>query len=114
MTPLEPQRPGPGAESSAEMAGPPAFRRPQYRWPQKLWALLLVAFCMGIGFFLLIFPWTSFWESNYFGNLFAGMVPQWHLYWDNLYVRGAVSGLGVVNFYISVLEVYRLRRFARR
>jgi hypothetical protein len=31
-----------------------------------------------------------------------------------MYVRGAVSGLGVVNIYISMLELYRLRRFAGR
>src|SRR5205085_2785100 len=35
-------------------------------------------------------------------------------YWENMYVRGAVSGLGVVNLYISFLEIFRLRRFARR
>jgi hypothetical protein len=35
-------------------------------------------------------------------------------YWDNLYVRGAVSGLGAVNLYISLVEIFRLRRFARR
>jgi hypothetical protein len=71
--------------------------------------VLLVVFCLEIGLFLLIFPWTSYWESNYFGSL----IPQWHSYWDNLYVRGAVSGLGVVNLYIFILEVYRLRRFSK-
>jgi len=29
-------------------------------------------------------------------------------------VRGAVSGLGIVNVYISLVEIFRLRRFARR
>ena len=37
----------------------------------------------------------------------------WHQYWDNMYVRGAISGLGVVNLYISLIEVLRLRRFAK-
>jgi hypothetical protein len=41
-------------------------------------------------------------------------MPQMKSFWDNLYVRGAVSGLGVVNLYISLVEIYRLRRFARR
>jgi hypothetical protein len=31
-----------------------------------------------------------------------------------MYVRGAVSGLGAVNLYISFVEILRLRRFARR
>jgi hypothetical protein len=31
-----------------------------------------------------------------------------------MYVRGAVSGLGVANLYISFAEIFRLKRFARR
>jgi len=110
MIPFEPQRPEEGAQSSDRGAGPVALGRPAYHWNQKMAAVLLVVFCMAIGLFLLIFPWTPDWDGNYFGSL----IPQWHLYWDNLYVRGAVSGLGVVNLYISLLELYRLRRFARR
>ena len=116
MSPSEPQRTEQSAEFSGPAAGGAAQRDsmdlgpPEYRWHRKLSAVLLAAFCFGIGFFLLIFPWTPGWESNYFG----GLVPQWHLYWDNMYIRGAVSGLGVVNLYISMLELYRLRRFAGR
>jgi hypothetical protein len=29
-------------------------------------------------------------------------------------VRGAISGIGIVNLYISLTEMIRLRRFARR
>ena len=82
---------------------------PQPRWYHKAAAVLLVTFCIEIGFFLLIFPWTDRWESNYFG----GLIPFLRPYWDNLYLRGAVSGLGVVNLYIALLELFRLRRFAR-
>jgi hypothetical protein len=31
-----------------------------------------------------------------------------------MYVRGAISGLGMVNLYISLGEVFRLRRFSGR
>jgi hypothetical protein len=110
MMPSEPQRPEDSGESSAYGAGPVALGRPAYHWRHKMSAVLLVVFCLEIGFFLLIFPWTPYWETNYFGSL----IPQWHLYWDNMYIRGAVSGLGVVNLYISMLELFRLRRFARR
>jgi hypothetical protein len=34
-----------------------------------------------------------------------------HGYWENAYFRGAVSGLGVVNLYISFIEMVRLRRY---
>lgn len=91
-------------------AGPAPARRRGYLWYHKLMAVLLVVFCFEIGLFLVIFPWTPFWDTNYFGSI----APQWHQLWDNLYFRGALSGLGVVNLYIAVLELYHLRRFARR
>jgi hypothetical protein len=95
-----------GAAPPRPMAVPP----PAYRWHHKAGALMLAAFCMAIGVFLLIYPWTESWQQNYF----AALVPEWHGLWGNLYVRGAVSGLGVVNFYISLAEAVRLRRFSRR
>jgi hypothetical protein len=109
MIPSEPQRPEESAQSSELGVDSMAPGWPAPRWYHKMSAVLLVAFCLGIGLFLLILPWTTYWDANYFGSL----IPEWHLYWDNMYVRGAVSGLGVVNLYISMLELYRLRRFAR-
>ena len=110
MMPSESQRPEESAEFSEHAAGPIA-PGPPYSGRHSKWSgVLLMAFCLVIGLFLLIFPWMPSWEANYFGSL----VPQWHLYWDNMYIRGAVSGLGVVNLYISILELYRLRRFAGR
>ena len=82
----------------------------RYRWYHKMSAVLLITFCMEIGFFLVIFPWTEFWEANYFSSL----VPEWRHHWDNMYVRGGISGLGVINLWISFAEIFRLRRFARR
>jgi len=84
--------------------------QPEFRWYHKITAVLFITFCLEIGFFLLIFPWTEFWENNYF----AALVPEWHQYWGNMYVRGAISGVGVVNLYISFSEMFRLRRFAKR
>jgi hypothetical protein len=71
---------------------------------------VFITFCLEMGLFLLIFPWTDSWDGNYFSSL----VPQLKPVWDNLYVRGAISGVGVVNLYISLVEIFRLRRFARR
>jgi len=81
-----------------------------FRWYHKISAVLFITFCLEIGFFLLIFPWTEFWETNYF----AAYIPEWHQYWGNMYVRGAISGIGVVNLYISFGEMFRLRRFSKR
>lgn len=101
---------GPAKDDRAGAAGPrlEAVERPVYRWYHKTFAVLFVAFSLEIGLFLVIFPWTEYWPGNYF----AAFVPAWRHYWNNMYVRGAMSGLGVVNVYISLVEVFRLRRFS--
>lgn len=93
----------------AEISGPVAVQKPVYRWYHKMSAVLFITFCLEIGLFLLIFPWTEYWESNYFSSL----IPDWRQFWSNMYFRGAISGLGAVNLYISLAEIFRLRRFSR-
>ena len=88
----------------------PAPEAPRYRWYHIAAALIFIVFCMELGIFLVVFPWSDFWESSFFSSL----APRWHMYWDNAYLRGAVSGLGVLNVYIALVEIFRLRRFARR
>ena len=80
------------------------------RWYHKMTAVVFITFCLEIGLFLLIFPWTEYWSMNYFARL----LPQVSRYWDNSYVRGGCSGLGLVNLYISLTEMIRLRRFGKR
>jgi quinol-cytochrome oxidoreductase complex cytochrome b subunit len=88
----------------------PAPEAPRYRWYHVVAALIFIVFCMELGMFLVIFPWSEFWDRSFFFSL----APEWRLYWDNAYLRGAVSGLGIVNVYIALVEIFRLRRFARR
>jgi hypothetical protein len=86
--------------------------RPAHRWYHILPALLLIVFCIELGTFLIVFPWTGLWDSN----LFSSIRPEWHGWrevWNNAYVRGAISGLGVINLYIALGEIFRLRRFSR-
>jgi hypothetical protein len=113
MMPSEPRAPEMPAEApplaGAAVGGPVAVPRPEFHWSHKLYAVVFVSCCMAVGIFLLVFPWTDYWDTNYF----SWLVPAWHRWWDNLYVRGAVSGLGAINLYISLLEAFRLRRFAR-
>ena len=81
--------------------------RPTYRWYHKLGAVAASVLAFELGVFLLIFPWVTEWDLN------AAFLPGWSReLWTNPYVRGAVSGLGLLNIYISVLEVFRLRRFS--
>ena len=111
MMPNEPgSAPVPQHLAGEVLPGPIPVRMPEYRWYHKIYAVLFVTFCLEIGIFLLVFPWTDYWDANYF----SWLLPGWHRYWDNSYVRGGISGLGVVNMYIAIVEAFRLRRFARR
>ena len=93
----------PAAEEVRPPEPPPA---PRYHWYHKLSAVLFITLCLDIGLFLLIGPWTDYWDN------FASFMHAWRPYLDNMYVRGAISGLGMVNLYISLGEVFRLRRFS--
>jgi hypothetical protein len=66
--------------------------------------LLLVAFFLEVGFALIVVPWSAFWDRNYF----AQALPAVHALITNNFVRGAVSGVGVVNVAIGVSELISL------
>jgi len=74
----------------------------------KLVGLLFVILCFEVGIFLVAFPWSSYWNVNFF----SGLSPAWAEIWASPYARGAVTGLGFVNLYVSLLEVFRLQRFS--
>lgn len=85
--------------------GQPEGTRPRsLPWHSKLVHLCFVIFCFEVGVFLLVFPWLRDWGTN--------AVAQWAPWlsdiWENPYFRGALSGLGLINIYISFLEVIRL------
>ena len=99
MSPLEPRRPG-----NTETAEAPTRRR--HGWAYKLGIILFVIVSFEVGVFLVIFPWTVQWSSNHLLNY----VPWLSGYWPSSYFRGALSGLGFLNIYISLGELLRLRR----
>jgi hypothetical protein len=95
---------------AGEVVPEPLPPPPRSRWFNKVLAVIFIIFCMELGMFLLIFPWSDLWDRNFFSSL----SPVWRHFWGNAYWRGMISGLGVVNVYISLMEIFRLRRFARR
>ena len=66
--------------------------------------LFIVAFFFEFGIALLVVPWSSFWDRNYF----AQAVPVIHTLIKNNFVRGAVSGLGVINLASGLAELISL------
>ena len=97
----------------------PAPQRTRGTWHGKAASLLFAIFCMELGFFLLVFPWTDAWFANRFSTFAAEsywsvtVAAWWRQLWPNAFFRGAVSGLGFVNLYIALAEILALRRFVR-
>jgi hypothetical protein len=62
------------------------------------------------GLLLIVLPWTVLWDRNYL----LSAIPWIHDLAQSPYLRGAVSGLGLVNVGIGVAEIAQLvaERFA--
>lgn len=68
------------------------------------------AVCTLVGTLLVVAPWLPNWDQNYF----SGSQPGWYAIWTDSYFRGAVSGVGALNLYISFVELLRLVRGSGR
>jgi hypothetical protein len=66
--------------------------------------LFIVAFFFEFGIALIVVPWSSFWDRNYF----AETVPVIHTIIKNNFVRGAVTGLGIINLASGLVELISL------
>jgi len=64
--------------------------------------LLLTVFFFEAGLVLVFLPWSSYWERNYFAQL----LPWLQTFLVNDFVRGGVSGLGLVNVLAGVAEIW--------
>jgi hypothetical protein len=72
--------------------------------------LLLVAYFIEVGLLLVLVPWSPFWERNYFLTAFPALLDVIR----NNYVRGGVSGLGVVNLLMGFSELASVLLARRR
>lgn len=85
-------------------------------WHHVLARLLFAIFLFELGVFLIVYPWLDAWSINRFATFggdtltTATFADIWRRMWISPYFRGAISGLGVVNIYISLLEVVSMRR----
>ena len=65
--------------------------------------VIFVAYFLEVGLLLVLVPWTAFWERNYF----AVASPVFQELLRNNFLRGAVSGLGLVNRWDNSLDFAR-------
>jgi len=93
-TPAQPAESAP--ENTAEMPV----------WLQRVFVVVYVLFCIELGLVLIVLSWTTrFWFSD-------GWMTQWPTFQHFMqlgFVRGAVSGLGLLDIWLGVLEAVRYR-----
>lgn len=66
--------------------------------------VVLLIIWLELGLVLVLVPWSEIWEINYF----LYQYPALGLIVNNSYLRGAISGLGLVNVLLA-LEAFRRR-----
>ncbi len=71
---------------------------------------LYILYCVEIGMFLLVVPWSEVWERN----LLVAYVPLLRPLYVSHFFRGAVSGLGVINLWLGVSHAWSFRLSAVR
>ena len=62
--------------------------------------LIFIVYFLEVGLLLALAPWSVLWDRNYFVHLW----PALGVFISNGYVRGAVSGLGLINLAAAVAE----------
>lgn len=84
---------------------PPGLDRTRklIRWHRRVLNFCLVIFAFELGAFLVVFPWLGNWDISWvpihsprFGNL-----------WMSPYFRGALTGLGLLDLWVAVVEFVR-------
>ena len=96
-------QPGSAPDRTTAKAGSP---KPAPVWLQRLSLLVLVLFCFYIGGLLTVLPWSPrYWDQN--GWLLAH--PAVHTVLLRGWVRGLVSGVGLIDIWIGVSELLHYR-----
>ena len=72
--------------------------------------LLLVVYFVEVGLVLTVAPWSSFWDRNFFAEVF----PLIGGFLEDNFVRGAVSGIGVVNLGAGMADLGAIFRDRHR
>jgi hypothetical protein len=76
-------------------------------WMQRVFVIVYVLFCIELGLVLLVLPWMSdYWFSG-------GMLARWpelQQIMQSGFVRGAISGVGLLDIWLGITEVVRHSR----
>lgn len=79
-------------------------------WLHRLSLVIFVVFCVEIGMLLAVLPWTRVWTDN---SLLIGYPVLKHFLQQN-FVRGAVTGIGILDVWLGIWEAVRYRENNRK
>jgi hypothetical protein len=85
---------------------PPRGKRDRWLlWRARLFLAEFVFVCLVVGILLITAPWTPLWSTN---SLLADLPRLRELLMNN-FVRGLISGIGLIDIGLAVTEVVRYR-----
>jgi len=95
----------PFPNSASSPSAPEEEASSQPVWMRRIILVLFVMFCLQMGMMLLFLPWTPPWSAN------SWLAEHWTIrsIVTNYFVRGLVSGLGLVDIFIGVWEAVNYR-----
>jgi hypothetical protein len=81
---------------------------PPLRWYHYAGPVVFALFCIELGVLLVLAPWLDLYEHNWL--LF--LRPEWRPFLLSHQFRGALSGLGFLNFIVALNEFIDLARLS--
>lgn len=94
----------PNQSSQAPRPQQPQVKHPPL-WAQRLMVGTEAGIAIWAGILVLLVPWTRLWTEN---HLLAAW-PALHSAVNFSFVRGMISGIGLVDIWMGVADVLRLR-----
>lgn len=79
--------------------------QPTPAWAQRLLLGVEAGIAVWAGILVLLIPWTRLWTEN---PLLAGW-PALHSFLDLTFVRGMISGIGLIDIWMGVADALRFR-----
>ncbi|MEP7339233.1 MAG: hypothetical protein ABI977_15970 [Acidobacteriota bacterium] len=82
----------------------------------KITVIVYILISFEIGLLLIIIPWKPYWDDNFFLYFITGKL---HAAWMATFlkhklVRGAVSGIGVLNILAGLYDIFKFRESVRK
>ncbi len=74
-------------------------------WAERISLVVYVVFCIELGMLLAVIPWLPVWTDN----TFVANSPWLHALAHQNFVRGLVTGLGLIDIWLGIWEAVKYR-----